>query len=152
MQWVETLETVRFNEVDQWGMAWHGHYVTWFEIGRIALLKPFDLLPAQMAQMGFIAPVVRLTCDYKHPAVCGDGLIIRTTALKPEIAALVFKCEIQRAGDLHLLARCEATQVLMTLDKKMIYRLSGEIAARVTRLLDFCSAGDPMSPAGSIRE
>ena len=139
MQWVETQETVRFNEVDQWGMAWHGHYVTWFEIGRIALLKPFDLLPAQMAELGFIAPVVRLDCEYKHPAISGDRLLIRTTALKPEIAAMVFKCEIQRE-DRVLLARCEATQVLMTVDKKMIYRLSGELERRVKRLLDYCQS------------
>jgi acyl-CoA thioester hydrolase len=141
---------VRFNEVDQWGMAWHGHYVTWFEIGRIALLKPFGLLPVQMAQLGFIAPVVRLTCEYKYPAVCGDQLLIRTTALKPEIAALVFKCEIQRAQDQQLLARCEATQVLMTVDKKMIYRLSGDIATRITHLLTYCQSGDETLPAVPI--
>ncbi len=142
MQWIETEETVRFNEVDQWGIAWHGHYVAWFEIGRIALLKPFDLLPRQMAEMGFIAPVVRLACEYKHPAVGGDLLCIRTTALKPEIAALVFRCEIQRLRDHMLLARCEATQVLMTVDKKMIYRLSGELEQRVKRLLDYCAADE----------
>ena len=142
MRWIETHEVVRFNEIDQWGMAWHGHYVTWFEIGRIALLKPFGLLPAQMAELGFIAPVVRLTCEYKHPALNGDRLLIRTTALKPEIAALIFKCEIKRDDDQVMLALCEATQVLMTVEKKMIYRLSGEIETRVGRLLEYCEAGD----------
>ena len=45
MQWTEKEETVRFNEVDEWGMAWHGHYIAWFEAGRMYLLRQFDLLP-----------------------------------------------------------------------------------------------------------
>ncbi|MEJ2041139.1 MAG: thioesterase family protein [Desulfosarcinaceae bacterium] len=138
VRWIETVETVRFNEIDQWGMAWHGHYLAWFEVGRVALLKQFDLLPDQMTLMGFLAPVIRLNCEYKHPAMCGDEIVIRTTALKPEIAALVFKAEIVRRHDGTLLARSETTQVLMTTDKTMIYRLSGEIETRVRRLLDFC--------------
>jgi acyl-CoA thioester hydrolase len=137
-RWVETVETVRFNEIDQWGIAWHGHYLSWFEIGRIALLKRFELLPDQMAAMGYLAPVIRLNCEYKHPALCGDEIVIRTTAHKPEIAALVFKAEIVRRQDRTLLARSETTQVLMTTEKSMIYRLSGEIETRVRRLLDFC--------------
>lgn len=140
MQWVEIAETVRFNEIDQWGVAWHGHYLNWFEIGRIALLKRFDLLPEQMVAMGYLAPIIRLVCEYKNPALSGDEIVIRTTALKPEIAALVFKAEIHRPKDQALLARSEITQVLMTTEKTMIYRLSGEIQARVQKLLAYCNS------------
>lgn len=140
-RWVEVVETVRFNEIDQWGMAWHGHYLTWFEIGRVALLKAFELLPDQMVALGYLAPVIRLNCEYKHPAVSGDEIVIRTTALKPEIAALVFKAEIVRRPDRALLARSETTQVLMTTERSLIYRLSGEIETRVQQLLDFCRGG-----------
>jgi acyl-CoA thioester hydrolase len=138
MMWEETVETVRFNEIDQLGIAWHGHYLTWFEIGRIALLRRFDLLPQDMVALGYFSPVIRLTCEYKHPAVCGDQIVIKTTAFKPEIAAMVFKAEIERRTDHKLLARSETTQVLMTSDHKMIYRMSGEIETRVRRLLDYC--------------
>lgn len=138
MRWVETVETVRFNEIDQWGMAWHGHYLTWFEIGRVALLQRFDLLPEQLVTMGYLAPVIRLNCEYKHPAVGGDEIVIKTTTVKPEIAALVFQSEIVRRTDDTLLARGETTQVLMTVDKVMIYRLSGEIEKRVSRLIQYC--------------
>ncbi len=72
MKWIETEETVRFNEVDEWGTAWHGHYLAWFEAGRLALLRQFDLTPKQMVALGYIAPVIRLECDFKHPAACGD--------------------------------------------------------------------------------
>ncbi|MCP4668119.1 MAG: acyl-CoA thioesterase, partial [Deltaproteobacteria bacterium] len=94
MKWIETEETVRFNEVDEWGMAWYGHYMAWFEVGRMRLLRRFDLLPKDMVDLGFLAPVIKLKCDFKHPAACGDRIIIRTSVVKPEIAALIFKFEI----------------------------------------------------------
>lgn len=138
MRWLETEEVVRFNEVDEWGMAWHGHYVAWFEVGRMALLRQFDLLPKQMVELGYVAPVIRLICDFKHPAGSGDAIIIRTTVVKPEIAALIFKFEILLKNNRTLLAHGETTQVLLTTENKMIYRLSGELERRVKRLLHYC--------------
>ena len=143
MKWFETEDTVRFNEVDEWGMAWYGHYMAWFEVGRMAMLRQFDLLPKNMVQLGFIAPVIRVKCDYKRPALCGESIIIRVTAVKPEIAALIFKFEILRKEDRILLARGETTQVLMTTDRKMLYSISGEIERRIMELIDYCMQEGP---------
>jgi acyl-CoA thioester hydrolase len=132
---------VRFNEVDQWGIAWYGSYLAWFEVGRMALLRRVDLLPQQMSALGYIAPVVNVNCDYRHPARCGERIIIRTTVLKPEVAALTFKFEIQRKHDRKLLARGQTTQVLLTTDHKMLYRVSGELAERIRHLTDYCNPG-----------
>ena len=138
MKWFETEDTVRFNEVDEWGIAWYGHYMAWFEVGRMAMLRQFDLLPRDMVQLGYIAPVINVKCDYKSPAQCGESIIIKVTAIKPEIAALIFKFEILRKADRMLLARGETTQVLMTTEKKMIYVISGEIERRIMELIDYC--------------
>lgn len=138
MRWVETEETVRFNEVDEWGMAWYGHYMAWFEAGRISLLRLFDLLPRQIVDLGYIAPVVSLKCDFKNPATSGDRIIIRTTVVKPEIAALIFKFEILLKENRILLAGGETTQVLLTTNRKMIYRISGELGRRINNLVDYC--------------
>lgn len=138
MRWTETYETVRFNEVDSWGIAWHGHYVAWFEAGRMALLRQVNLLPEQMTALGFIAPVIRLNCEFKHPAKCGEDIIIRTTVEKPEIAAIEFRFEVLRRADRRLLARGASMQVLLTLDNTMIYKVSGEIKKRLDDLVTFC--------------
>jgi len=138
MRWVETETRVRFNETDAWGMAWYGHYLAWFEVGRMALLERFDLLPNQMVEIGFIAPVIELNCHYKSSATCGDWIIIRSTVVKPEIAALFFRFEILLKKDRTLLATGETKQVLLTTKRKMIYRLSGEIEKRVMRLIEYC--------------
>ena len=138
MQWLETEDVVRFNEVDEWGMAWHGNYMAWFEVGRMALLRRFDLLPKQLVELGYVAPIIRLTCDFKHPAGSGDAIIIRTIAVKPEIAVLIFKFEVLLKNNRTLLAHGETTQILLTTEKKMVYRLTGELEKRIDRLVDFC--------------
>jgi len=138
MKWFEVEDTVRFNEVDEWGIVWYGNYMAWFEVGRMALLRQFDLLPKNMVELGYIAPVINLKCDFKQPASSGERIIIRVTVVKPEIAALIFKFEILRKEDRILLARGETTQVLMTTNRKMIYFLKGEIKERIMELVDYC--------------
>ena len=139
MRWIEREERVRFNEVDEWEMAWHGHYVAWFEAGRFSLLEHFYLLPRQMVELGYIAPVINLTCEYKHPAACGDVIIIRTGAIKPDIAALICKFEILLKDRGKLLARGETRQVLLTKDRIMIYQLTGELEKRITAMVEYCA-------------
>jgi len=138
MFWSETETTVRFNEVDQWGIAWYGNYMAWFEVGRMDLLRRVDLRPDQMEELGYIAPVINLSCDYRHPARCGDVIVIRSTVVQPEIAALRFRFEILRKADRKLLARGETTQVLLTREGVMIYKVSGRLAERVRHLIDYC--------------
>jgi len=139
MRWFEIEEKVRFNEVDEWGMVFYGNYMAWFELARVALLENFNLLPRQMIELGYMAPVVNLKCDYKRSARTGDRVIVRTTVLKPKIAALVFKFEILLKESRELLAKGQTTQVLLTTEHKMIYRLSGELEKRIARLLDYCN-------------
>jgi acyl-CoA thioesterase FadM len=91
-----------------------------------------------MVKLGYVAPVIRLTCDFKHPAGSGDAIIIRTTAVKPEIAALIFKFEVLLKNNRTLMAHGETTQVLLTTEKKMVYRLTGELEKRIDRLVRFC--------------
>ena len=138
MRWIETEETVRFNEVDQWGMAWYGHYMAWFEVGRMVLLRKFDLLPEQIVELGYIAPVIRLSCEFKHPASFGDIIVIRAGVVKPEIAALIFKFEVLLKEGRTLLATGETMQVLMTTERKMIYRLSGQLESRIKEMIIYC--------------
>ena len=87
MHWFETEEMVRFNEVDEWGIAWYGHYLAWFEVARIRLLRQFDLLPKDMVELGYIAPIIKVSCEYKRPVTSGDYITILAIADKPEIAA-----------------------------------------------------------------
>jgi len=132
----ETEIRVRFHEVDSWGIVWHGHYIAWFEVGRSALLNKFQLSPQDFNRLGYIAPVVDLKCSYKEPARLGDEIILRTTVLKPTKAALTFQFEVLRKKNRKLLVSGEETQVLLTLDGKMLYYIPPELEERLKRLFD----------------
>ena len=136
MNFDETEIRVRFNEVDSWGMVWHGHYIAWFETGRSALLRKFQLSPQDFTRMGYVAPVVDLKCSYKEPARLDEEIIIRTTVLKPTKAALTFQFEVLRKRDRKLLVTGEETQVLLTLDGKMLYYLPPELEEKLKPLFD----------------
>jgi acyl-CoA thioester hydrolase len=137
MKYDETEVVVRFQEVDEWGIAWHGHYIGWFEVGRMELLRKFDLLPRQFTELGYIAPVVNLKCDFKEPARSGEHIVIRVTVLKPEKAVLTFCFEIYRKEDQKLLAKGETTQVLMTTDGKLLYFLPDEIKNKIDSMIQY---------------
>lgn len=137
MKYDETEIRVRFNEVDSWGMVWHGHYIAWFEVGRMALLGKFQLLPQDFSRLGYLAPVVDLKCAYKEPARLDEEIMIRTTIVKPTKAALTFLFQILRKSDRKLLASGEETQVLLTLEGKMLYYLPQALKEKLRLLLDY---------------
>ncbi len=142
MRYDETEIRVRFPEVDSWGMVWHGHYIAWFEVGRLALLTKFQLGPEDFVRLGYIAPVVDLKCAFKEPARLGDDVIIRTSAVKPTKAALTFLFEILRKKDERLLVSGEETQVLLTLDGRMMYIFPQELRGRFQPLFDYLEVSD----------
>jgi len=142
MKYDETEIKVRFNEVDSWGIVWHGHYIAWFEVGRMALLKKFHLLPQDFTQMGYIAPVVDLKCFFKEPARMEEEILIRTSVLKPTKAALTFRFQILRKKDGKLLASGEETQVLLTLDGRVLYIIPQDLRERLQPLFNYLEEPD----------
>jgi acyl-CoA thioester hydrolase len=137
MKYDETEIRVRFQEVDSWGMVWHGHYIAWFEVGRVALLTKFELAPQDFSNLGFLAPVIDLKCSFKEPARLGDEILIRTSVARPTKAALTFLFQVLRKRDGKLLVSGEETQVLLTLDGRMLYIFPQELRARLQPLFDY---------------
>ncbi len=65
---------VPFHDVDAMDVAWHGHYMKYFEIARCRLLQRFDYDYPQMRESGFIWPVVESKLRYLRPARYGQHL------------------------------------------------------------------------------
>src|SRR5271157_3166853 len=94
MNFHETAITVRFNEIDAYQVAWHGHYVAWMEVGRNDLAGRFGLNADDIAAEGFLAPVVVLELKFLRPTRFDDELRIRTSLKRMETATLEFVCAI----------------------------------------------------------
>jgi acyl-CoA thioester hydrolase len=70
---------VRYNECDPMGVAHHGSYASWLEIGRTELLRESGVSYAQLEQDGVFLVIVRLTINYKRPVRYDDTIEVRTT-------------------------------------------------------------------------
>lgn len=136
MRYHETPMRVRFNEVDLYHVAWHGHYVTWMEVGRNDLAGRFGLNAEQIGEAGYLAPVVALELKYKRPALFDEQLRILTTVRRTETATLEFLCEIV-AEDGSTCASGRTVHVLTDRSGTLQYTLPADIAERIERMLSY---------------
>lgn len=67
MRQAEVFIEVPFHDVDVMRIAWHGHYVKYFEIARCALLDSIDYNYPQMEASGYGWPVIDIRVRYAHP-------------------------------------------------------------------------------------
>jgi acyl-CoA thioester hydrolase len=129
----ETPLKVRFYEVDPYQMAWHGHYIAWFEVARNELASRFRLDPMQLKEAGLMAPVVDLTCTFKLPARYNDEVIIQTTMQRTETAKLIFHYTVMR--DTEVLAEGGTTHVLTDLIGTMLYKVPPAVHQRLEEMM-----------------
>ncbi len=134
MTYHETKIRVRFNEIDAYRVAWHGHYVAWLEIGRNELAGRFGLDADQLARAGYLGPVVALELKFLRPARFNDELTVRTTLQRTETATLEFHTVIVGSDGLPC-ARGKTVHALTDLAGVTQYRLPATIAERVERML-----------------
>lgn len=75
---------VPFHDVDALNVAWHGHYVKYFELARCALLRRFDYDYPQMQVSGYLWPIVECYLKYVRPSSYGQMLRVEATLLEYE--------------------------------------------------------------------
>jgi acyl-CoA thioester hydrolase len=131
----ETLLKVRFCEVDPYEVVWHGHYISWFEVGRNELASRFGLDPEQLKAQGLMAPVVDLSCKFKLPAKYDDEVIIQTTMQRSETAKLIFHYTVMR--DKEMLVEGSTTHVLTDLKGTMLYQVPPAVQQRLEEMMDY---------------
>ena len=111
---------VRFNEVDSLGIAWHGHYVRYFEDGREAFGAEHGLGYLDVYGHGLVTPIVQLTCDYKRPLTYGDSILIETTFVDNPAARLHFSYKVYQLARHELVATGSTTQVFLERESRML--------------------------------
>ena len=133
MKYHETKITVRFNEIDSYHIAWHGHYVAWMEVGRNALAGQFGLDALQLTVAGYLGPVIGLELKFLRPARFNDELTIQTTMRRTETATLEFVTTIV-GSDGKKCAAGVTTHALTDMNGVLQFQLSPMIAERINRM------------------
>ena len=97
----KTQLRVRYGETDKMGVVYYGNYPLYFEVGRTALLREFDMTYRAVEDEGIILPVVSLNVKYHKPALYDDLLTITTILREMPAVKIIFDYRIHNeAGDL----------------------------------------------------
>ncbi|MCX6360821.1 MAG: thioesterase family protein [Armatimonadetes bacterium] len=111
----ETTLRVRYAETDQGGVAYHGNYFAWFEVGRAALCRAQGFSYHRMeTELGMLLPVADCACRFLKSALYDDVLTIRATITRLTRRTVTFQYQVKREGE--LLATGHTTHVAIHRD------------------------------------
>jgi len=95
----EVTVRVRYQETDQMGVAWHGHYLAWFEMGRTEWMRAAGCAYGEVEdRAGIFFPVVRCGARFRASARYDERLNIRTQLARLGGVKVRFEYEVLRAG------------------------------------------------------
>jgi len=105
---------VRYAETDKMGVVYHAHYLMWFEVGRVELLRNMGFVYSELERdHDCHLPVVEARIRYKAPAYYDDELVIRTKIKNVRSSFLLFSYKVLRRGDDTILAEGETTHIVV---------------------------------------
>lgn len=90
---------VPFYDIDMAGMAWHGHYLKYFELARCALLDGIGYNYQEMIDTGVLWPIIDTSIRYTHPLILDQEVVISACLLEWEIR-LVIEYTIRDENDI----------------------------------------------------
>lgn len=80
-------------------VAWHGHYLAYFEHGRTELLRSLGVTYRAVEDAGTLLMVVEAGVKYERPARYDDLLTVRTRLTEARHVRLRFEYEVLRDGE-----------------------------------------------------
>lgn len=117
----KTHQIIKFSEVDSLHVVWHGHYVRYFEDGREAFGKEFDLGYLDVYGSGFAVPLIDLEVKFKKILEYGDTAIIETRLVNSPAAKLIFEYTIYSEKYGYIACTGKSTQVFMNPKTKELH-------------------------------
>jgi acyl-CoA thioester hydrolase len=111
---------VRYQETDGQGRVHHANYLTWFELGRVELLRAAGHSYRELEEAGIYLVVAEASLRYHLPAFFDDVLRLRTTTVRAKGARIEHHYEVLRGDEL----LAEGATTVACIDK----------SGRVTRL------------------
>jgi len=120
-QLTSTVEfPVRFSDVDSMQIVWHGHYVKYMEEGREDFGRKFGISYMMIKAEGYVAPVVKLSCDFKKSLSYEDTVIVETRYVDSPAAKITYSFKIFRGSDKELIATGESIQVFLDINNELV--------------------------------
>lgn len=91
---------VRYQETDGQGRVHHANYFSYFEMGRIELLRAAGVSYKELEAQGYMLVVAEISCQYFLPADYDDVLRLRTTTERAKGVRVTHLYELFRGEEL----------------------------------------------------
>jgi acyl-CoA thioester hydrolase len=91
---------VRYQETDGQGRVHHANYLTWFELGRVELLRAAGHSYRELEAAGIFLVVAEINTRYFGPALFDDLLRLRTTTVSAKGARIEHEYQVFRGDSL----------------------------------------------------
>ncbi|WP_119343663.1 acyl-CoA thioesterase [Facilibium subflavum] len=122
----KTVIKIPFFDVDSLQIAWHGHYVKYLEIARCELLDKIGYNYNDMADSGFMWPIVDLQIKYIKPVKFGQLIEIESKIIEYENRLkIAYSIYDQKTGN--KLTKALTTQLALDLQTHELQFVSPEI-------------------------
>jgi len=125
----------QFNDIDPMQVVWHGNYVRYFEQARGLLLDKFDYNYPQMAQSGYLWPIVDMRVKYVRPVRYQQRIIVLATLIEYENRLkIAYRC--RDAGSGEVLTKAHTIQVAVNSStQELCLESPAALLERVRRVL-----------------
>jgi acyl-CoA thioester hydrolase len=94
---------IYYEDTDSGGVVYHANYLKYFERARTELFRKHNFYVAELAENGFVFPVVRAELDFKAPARHDELLTVTTVPVRISGSSFSLRQEIIRNNDGRLL-------------------------------------------------
>ena len=91
---------VRYQETDGQGRLHHANFITYFEQGRVELLRSLGKSYRDLEAEGYMLVVSEMTCKYYQGVLFDDVLQLTTRAIEAKGARIIHEYIVRRGEDL----------------------------------------------------
>jgi acyl-CoA thioester hydrolase len=91
---------VRYAETDTMGVAYHGNYLTWFEVARVELFDTLGAPYTGFEKEGYFLPVLSAEARYLLPARFDDRLLVTVMMKQKPRARIHLEYTVECSGRL----------------------------------------------------
>jgi acyl-CoA thioester hydrolase len=111
--WHESPLRVRYEETDTMQVVYYGKYLSWFEVGRVNLLRDIGMAYRGWEKLGFGLPVVQAHADYRAPAKFDDEVLVKTKVASVGNKSVRFENEVYKLPEKELLCTGHTVHALV---------------------------------------
>ena len=85
---------VRYAETDQMGYMYYGNYATFYEVGRVEMLRSIGMTYKSMEESGIMMPVLDMKSKFIKPVLYDEEITIRVVIAKKPSVRIYFSYEL----------------------------------------------------------